>query len=197
MASWLSRFHANSPVCLRPCPLLLGRKASRLGCPGCGRRFCPGPRAERALPGGATSEYAACSVEHRVEMFAPCGPPGERSGPVICAIGGEHAGQVRQLARAAADCGAIALLFPPPGVPALCAGRFGGLHGAGQRGLALARLLYHIPQCTRDLGMANVLRLIATVPNIIGLKDSSGNKPNLAAIEPGAGAIADGLYDRQ
>src|SRR5208283_3203130 len=43
-------------------------------------------------------------------------------------------------------------------------------------------LIYNIPQCTRDLGLANILRLIATVPNIIGLKDSSGHKPNIATI---------------
>jgi 4-hydroxy-tetrahydrodipicolinate synthase len=49
--------------------------------------------------------------------------------------------------------------------------------------LPLPVLIYNIPQCTRDLGMANVLRLIATVPNIIGLKDSSGHKPNLAEIQ--------------
>ena len=48
--------------------------------------------------------------------------------------------------------------------------------------LPLPVLLYNIPQCTRDLGMAKLLRLIAAVPNIIGIKDSSGYKPNLATI---------------
>jgi 4-hydroxy-tetrahydrodipicolinate synthase len=60
-----------------------------------------------------------------------------------------------------------------------------GAEHAGQvsADLPLPVLIYHIPQCTRDLGMANVLRLISKVPNIIGLKDSSGDKPNLAVIQ--------------
>jgi 4-hydroxy-tetrahydrodipicolinate synthase len=49
--------------------------------------------------------------------------------------------------------------------------------------LPLPVLIYHIPQCTRDLGVERVLQLVATVPNIVGLKDSSGQRANLAKIQ--------------
>src|SRR5271157_5186691 len=65
--------------------------------------------------GGATGEYAACSVEHRLEIFQRVARKAKGRAELICAIGGEHVGQVKQLAHAAVDCGAIALLFPPPG----------------------------------------------------------------------------------
>jgi len=133
--------------------------------------------------GGATGEYAACSVEHRLEMFQRVAHRVKGRAQLICAVGGEHAGQVRQLARAAVDCGAIALLFPPPGFLPYAQNDLVDFMGQVSADLPLPVLLYNIPQCTRDLGLANVLRLIATVPNIIGLKDSSGHKPNLTEIQ--------------
>ncbi len=133
--------------------------------------------------GGATSEYAASSVEHRIEMFQRVARRVKGRAQLICAIGAEHAGQLRQLACAAADCGAIALLFPPPGFLPYAQDDLVDFMGQVSADLPLPVLIYHIPQCTSDLGMANVLRLIATVPNIIGLKDSSGDKPNLAVIQ--------------
>jgi 4-hydroxy-tetrahydrodipicolinate synthase len=132
--------------------------------------------------GGATGEYAVCSVEHRLEMFRRVARRIKGRAQLICAIGGEHAGQVRQLARAAVDCGAMALLFPPPGFLPYAQDDLVDIMGQVSADLPLPVLIYNIPQCTRDLGLANILRLIATVPNIIGLKDSSGQKSNLAAI---------------
>ena len=132
--------------------------------------------------GGATSEYAACSLEHRVEMFARVARRVKGRAHLICAIGAEHVGHVRQLARAAADGGAIALLFPPPAFLPYAQDDLVDFIGQVSADLPLPVLVYHIPPCTRDLGIANVLHLIATVPNIIGLKDSSGDRANLAPI---------------
>ena len=133
--------------------------------------------------GGATGEYAACSVEHRLEMFRRVARRMKGRAQLICAIGGEHAGQVRQLARAAADCGALALLFPPPAFLPYAQDDLVDFMGQVSADLPLPVLLYNIPQSTRDMGIANVLRLIAKVPNIIGLKDSSEQKTNLAEIQ--------------
>jgi 4-hydroxy-tetrahydrodipicolinate synthase len=133
--------------------------------------------------GGATSEYAASSVEHRIEIFHRVARRVNGRGKLICAVGAEHAGQVTRLARAAADCGAMALLFPPPGFLPYAQDDLVDFMRQVSADLPLPVLIYHIPQCTRDLGMANVLRLIITVPNIIGLKDSSGDKPHLAEIQ--------------
>lgn len=132
--------------------------------------------------GGATGEYSACSVEHRLEVFQRVARRAKGRAELICAIGGEHVGHVKQLARAAVDCGAIALLFPPPGFLPYAQDNLVDIMGEVSSELPLPVLIYHIPQCTRDLGLANILRLVATVPNIIGLKDSSGQKANLPVI---------------
>lgn len=102
---------------------------------------------------------------------------------LICAIGAEHVGHLQQLSHAAADCGALALLFPPPGFLPYAQEDLVDFVGQVSADLPLPVLVYNIPQCTRDLGMANILRLISTSPNIIGLKDSSGEKSNLAEIQ--------------
>jgi len=132
--------------------------------------------------GGATGEYPACGVEHRLEMFQRVAPRLRGRAQLICAIGSEQASHVRQLARAAADCEAIALLFPPPAFLPYAQEDLVDIVARVSADLPLPVLIYHIPQCTRDLGIANVLRLIATVPNIIGLKDSSGCKADLMDI---------------
>jgi 4-hydroxy-tetrahydrodipicolinate synthase len=133
--------------------------------------------------GGATSEYPACSVEHRMEMFERVARRLNGRARMICAIGAEHMGQVRQLARAAADNGAIGLLFPPPMFLPYVQEDLVAIMGEVSASLPLPVLIYYIPQCTRELGIENVLRLIHTVPNIVGFKDSSGRRSNLAEIK--------------
>jgi 4-hydroxy-tetrahydrodipicolinate synthase len=132
--------------------------------------------------GGATAEYAACSVENRIEMFARVSQRAAGRAQLICAVGAEHSGQVHQLACAAEHADAIALLFPPPVLLTYPQADLVHFMAAVSAELPLPVLLYNIPQCTRDLGIANVLRLVEEVPNIIGLKDSSGHKPNMEAI---------------
>ncbi|MGO8815719.1 MAG: dihydrodipicolinate synthase family protein [Terriglobia bacterium] len=132
--------------------------------------------------GGATSEYAACSVENRVEVFDRVSRRVKGRAHLVCAVGAEHAGQVKQMAAAAAHSGAIALLLPPPVFLPYSQADLVDFMAQVSAELPLPVLLYHIPQCTRDLGIANILQLIATVPNIIGLKDSSGDRGNLKAI---------------
>jgi dihydrodipicolinate synthase/N-acetylneuraminate lyase len=133
--------------------------------------------------GGATGEYAACSIEHRQQIFHRVARRINGRAQLIGAIGCELVGQVRQLARAAADCGAIALLFPPPAFLRYAQEDLVDFMAQVSADLPLPVLIYHLPQFTRDLGISNVLRLVATVPNIIGLKDSSGHQANLAEIQ--------------
>lgn len=129
--------------------------------------------------GGVTGEYAACSVEQRSSLFRSAARYLDGRVDLIIGIGGEHIGQVHRLARAAADCGAIAALLPPP---------FFFRHDSRDlleflkkvtQELPLPVLFYNIPQFTNEMDLHDVLRLIESVPNVVGLKDSSGSPQNL------------------
>jgi len=129
--------------------------------------------------GGATGEYAACSVEERLSLIRSVGRYLNGRASLITGIGGEHFGQVHRLARAAADAGAIAALLPAPFYfPYGSSDLLDFLRRvAGE--LPLPVLFYNIPQFTNELHLDDVLRLIESVPNVIGLKDSSGRSANL------------------
>lgn len=132
--------------------------------------------------GGATGEYAACGVDERIALFKRVARRVGSRAALIFGVGGEHSGHVRRLARAAADCGGVAVLLPPP-----CFFQFDPPDLADflrqvAAELPLPVLLYNIPQFTAGVGLENVLRLIRSVPNIIGVKDSSGLPENLPVI---------------
>jgi len=133
--------------------------------------------------GGATAEYAAISVEERISLFRSLADRIQGQAQLIVGVGGEHRAHVLRLAQVAAECGAVAVLLPTAGFLPFHQEDLIDFMGQVGSELPLPTLLYHIPQCTRDLGIDHVLDLIATVPNIIGLKDSSGQKQNLDLIE--------------
>ncbi len=145
--------------------------------------FLLGKRLPGLCIGGATGEYAACSIEERTLLFQTVAKRVDGRANLILGVGGEHSGHVLRLARAAADCGAIAVLLPPPSFLPFDAGDLlNFLRQVGSE-LPLPVLLYNIPQFTRELGMHNILHLIESVPNILGVKDSSGLHLNLSLIQ--------------
>ena len=133
--------------------------------------------------GGATGEYAAIGIEERISLFQSLAGYIHGRAQLIMGTGGEHCAQVRRLALAAADSGAIAALLPTAGFLPYQQDDLVDFIGQVSAEMPLPVILYHIPQCTRDLGIHHILDLIGTIPNIIGLKDSSGQKENLPLIE--------------
>ena len=129
--------------------------------------------------GGVTGEYATCSVEQRLSLFQTVSRYINGRAPLVFGIGGEHFGHVRRLARAAADCGAIALLLPSPSFFKFRSSDLLEFLKNVAADLPLPVLFYNVPQFTSGLAMDDVLSLIDSVPNVIGLKDSSGVPQNL------------------
>jgi dihydrodipicolinate synthase/N-acetylneuraminate lyase len=128
--------------------------------------------------GGVTGEYAASSFEERLWLFQNAVHYLDGRAVLVSGIGCEHRGQVDRLARGVADVGAIAGLLPPP---------FYFQHDSGDlleflqtvaAELPLPVLFYNIPQFTSELSLDQVLHLIESVHNVIGLKDSSGRPEN-------------------
>lgn len=129
--------------------------------------------------GGVTGEYAVSSLEERLKLFRSAASYLEGRAVLISGVGAEHRGQVSRLAHGAAEIGAIAALLPPP---------FYFQHKSSDlleslqtvaAELPLPVLFYNIPQFTCELNLNNLLELVESVPNIIGVKDSSGQPENL------------------
>lgn len=132
--------------------------------------------------GGATGEYLAYSPEERSAFFRHVAQCCNGRLPFIAGIGAERSAHSLQLAEAAAREGASAVLLPSPSYFQYDAGDLVEFIGNTARRCPLPVLLYHIPQFNRDPGLEKLLRLIETVPNIIGIKDSSGSREGLAVI---------------
>lgn len=132
--------------------------------------------------GGATGEYAAASVEERCALFRGAARRLNGRAALIFGVGGEHSGHVLRLARTAAECRADAVLLPPPSFFPHKPCHLMNFMRQAAAALPLPVLFYNIPQFTRDLGLHNVLRLVNTVPNVVGVKDSSGLSANLSLL---------------
>jgi 4-hydroxy-tetrahydrodipicolinate synthase len=134
---------------------------------------------------GATGEYCLTTAPELACMLAICGEtlPG---GKVACSIGAAGLAGSLELGRIAIDHGAHALLLPMPhffpysqdDLHAFCAGVAACLDAP--------ILLYNLPRFTTPLELETVRGLIDSVPNIIGIKDSSGGLAILGGLRSGA-----------
>jgi 4-hydroxy-tetrahydrodipicolinate synthase len=129
--------------------------------------------------GGATGEYSAYSVNDRARLFRRVAERARARVPLIFGVGAGTASQVVKLSRIAADSGGAAVLLPPPHYFRYETEDVMDFLRQTSIKLALPTLLYHIPQFTNQIGLGDVLRLIEAMPNIVGLKDSSGARENL------------------
>lgn len=132
--------------------------------------------------GGATGEYLAYSVEERSALFRRVAERSSRRLAFIAGIGAERSAHSLQLAQAAAREGASAVLLPCPSYFQYDADDLVEFVHNTARHCPVPVLLYHIPQFNQDPGLEELLRLIETVPDIVGIKDSSGSHDNLAVI---------------
>jgi dihydrodipicolinate synthase/N-acetylneuraminate lyase len=133
--------------------------------------------------GGATSEYAACDLRERERIFCRVVRRVDGRRTVFMGIGAENCGQVLRLGKVAADCGAKAVLLPPPVFFRYSPEDLVDFIAEVAGKLPLPVILYHIPQFTAPLSVQRILDLIEMVPNIIGVKDSSGLARNLVVWE--------------
>jgi len=107
---------------------------------------------------------------------------------LVAGTGSESTRQAVALTRAAGAEGADAVLVRPPGYfasatsPASLADYFRAVADASP----VPVLVYNIPKYTHLAIAAGLLQQLATHPNIVGVKDSSGDAKNLAAYRDAA-----------
>jgi 4-hydroxy-tetrahydrodipicolinate synthase len=129
--------------------------------------------------GGATGEYSAYGINDRARLFRRVAKRARGRVQLIFGVGAGTANQVVKLSGIAADCGGSAVLLPPPHYFRYEAEEVVDFLRQTSSKLALPTLLYHIPQFTNQVDVKDLLNLIETIPNIVGIKDSSGARENL------------------
>jgi 4-hydroxy-tetrahydrodipicolinate synthase len=139
----------------------------------------------RLVVNGATGEYCLTTAPELARMLAICRDI-QPSADVLCSIGAAGLAGCLELGRIAMDHGTRALLLPMPyffpysqdDLYAFCAAAAGVL--------AAPVLLYNLPRFTTPLELRTVRCLIDAVPNIVGIKDSSGSLALLGGLNSGA-----------
>ena len=147
--------------------------------------FLRGEGLTKIVVNGATGEYCLTTAAELAAMLTVCREtlPGA---PVLCGIGAAGLAGCLELGRIAIDRGARALLLPMPhffpygqdDLHAFCA--------AVAARLDAPILLYNLPRFTTPLTLETVRGLIESVPNIVGIKDSSGSLALLGGLSAGA-----------
>src|SRR5581483_794001 len=141
--------------------------------------------------GGGTGEYPHFSEEERTAVLAHAVHllQGERI--VIASIGTSSIFSTVRLARCAAECGADALLIPMPHFFQYQPEDLVSFCESVCAAVRIPCLLYNLPSFTSGVSADTALQLLQNVPNLIGMKDSSGNRDHL---EPLARARTNGNF---
>jgi 4-hydroxy-2-oxoglutarate aldolase len=107
---------------------------------------------------------------------------------LLVGTGAESTRQAVLLTRAAAAEGADAVLVRPPGYfsAAVSPASLADYYRAVADASPVPVLLYHVPKYTHVPIAAGLVRQLAAHPNIVGIKDSSGDVKNLAAFRDAA-----------
>ncbi|HEX5410705.1 MAG TPA: dihydrodipicolinate synthase family protein [Terriglobia bacterium] len=132
--------------------------------------------------GGATGEYPACGLAERELIFRRVAFRTNGRVPLIFGVGAGNAAQIGRLAQVARECGASAVLLPPPFYFRYGPDEVAEFTRELGSSLPLPVLIYYIPQFTNPFDLGDALQLIETVPNIVGIKDSSGRSENVPSI---------------
>ena len=139
----------------------------------------------RLVVNGATGEYCLTAAPELARMLAICREtvPG---GDVLCGIGAAGLAGCLELGRIAMENGARALLLPMPHFFPYSQDDLHAFCSAAATRLDAPVLLYNLPRFTTPLELQTVRCLMDAVPNIAGIKDSSGSLALLGGLNSGA-----------
>jgi 4-hydroxy-tetrahydrodipicolinate synthase len=124
---------------------------------------------------GATGEFCLTKTKHLQSMLRTVRDACDGSIQILCGVGAPSLSLVTDLAAIAEEEGANGLLLPMPyffryeqeDLDAFCC--------MAAKSTGLPVLLYNLPQFSTGIDKATVRKLIAEVPNIVGIKDSGGS----------------------
>lgn len=132
--------------------------------------------------GGATSEYPNVPIEDRHAAITAAARRLPLDRALLVAVGAPSFRQVLELGENARDAGARAVLLPMPMFFRYDQHDLEAFAVEVSRTLRVPTLLYDLPDFTNPLESATVIRLLGQEEFLVGIKDSSGNVDNLAAL---------------
>ena len=132
--------------------------------------------------GGGTAEYITLSLAARKQLFEAAVEAGRGKGQLLAAVGAADIADCLDLAEHAFTCGAEAVLLPTPYFYPRTEEDIETFYRTAAASIEGPILLYNLPAFTTPISTDLALRLIESVPNIIGIKDSSGKLETLQAI---------------
>jgi len=135
--------------------------------------------------GGGTGEYIDFGVAERIRLASLAAKRINGRRKLITCIGTSSIHSTRELVRGAEDAGSDALLIPMPyffryeqeDLAAFCEAVCGTT--------SLPCLLYNLPSFTNPILPETALSLMHRIPNLIGMKDSSGETSHLESLARG------------
>jgi 4-hydroxy-tetrahydrodipicolinate synthase len=129
--------------------------------------------------GGATSEYTRFEMPERLEMLRRAPRSAARGTTLLAAIAAPSLPRTLELGRAAFEAGYAAVLLPMPSFFRYQQGDLAAYCTYVAERLEGPCLLYDLPDFTNPLDPDTSIRLLRSVPNIVGIKDSSGRVADL------------------
>lgn len=129
--------------------------------------------------GGATAEYPHFTLDERVALIRQAARLLRRDAVLVVGIGAASPRDVVPLGRAALDEGARAVLLSMPLFFPYAQDDLDAFSREVAAQLQGPVLLYDLPSFTTPLETDTVLTLLEQVPNIVGIKDSSGARERL------------------
>lgn len=124
---------------------------------------------------GATGEFPLTTPEHLETILATVKQVSGGKANILCGVGAPGIAGVKTLISVAEAAGVKALLLPMPCFFPYQQQDLDLFCREAAASTELPVLLYNLPQFTSGLLKETVRRLIVEVPNIIGIKDSSGS----------------------
>ena len=128
---------------------------------------------------GGTGEYAAFSMDERKAVFAQAVTANRGRGSLIASAGAMRLDESVDLAAHALGLGADAILLPPPHFYRYGQSDLEAFYRAAAERIPGPILLYNLAAFCSPIEPETTVRLIESVPNIIGIKDSSGDLDTL------------------
>jgi 4-hydroxy-tetrahydrodipicolinate synthase len=124
---------------------------------------------------GATGEFCITTPEQLQLILSTVHKASDGKAEMLCGIGAASSTLAIEFAAVAAKAGVKALLLPMPCFFPYQQEDLDAFCREVAANTSLPILLYNLPQFTSGLDKETVRRLIVEVPNIIGIKDSSGS----------------------